>query len=136
MEATPDAPNGPIKLEEASNGEEDSKENTSPKSSDKNLKEHKGTKIIPVNEEEKKLDPKKGKEKSDELKVPEESKVGKKLSDLTTRRVIILVLAMMFSVPFFTLTTYVEEPTSYEFGLELIRAFSDDTTTEVFNTTF
>jgi len=36
----------------------------------------------------------------------EESKVGKKLSDLTTKRVIVLVLTMMFSVPLFMLTTY------------------------------
>ena len=43
---------------------------------------------------------------------------------------------MMFSVPVFTLTTYVEEHTSYEFGLELIRTFSYDTSTEVFNVTF
>jgi len=31
--------------------------------------------------------------------VPEESRVGKKLSDLTQRRVIVLVLAMLFSIP-------------------------------------
>ena len=52
-----------------------------------------------------------------DIKVPEESKVGKWLSDLTTRRVIILVLAMMFSVPLFTLGTYITEHKSYEFGL-------------------
>lgn len=34
--------------------------------------------------------------------IPQESKVGKMLSDLTTRRVIILVLAMLISVPLFT----------------------------------
>ena len=38
--------------------------------------------------------------------VPEESKVGRKLSDLTTKRVIVLVLAMMFATPLLTLTTY------------------------------
>ena len=39
------------------------------------------------------------KEEEDEepnIEIPEESKVGKKLSELTTKRVIILVLAMMF----------------------------------------
>ena len=44
----------------------------------------------------------------DDFVIPEESKVGKKLSDLTTRRVIILVLAMMFSEPIFNTTTYIE----------------------------
>lgn len=39
-------------------------------------------------------------------KKEEESKVGKKLSDKTTKRVIVLVLTMMFSVPLFMMTTY------------------------------
>jgi hypothetical protein len=55
--------------------------------------------------------------------LPEESKVGKKLSDLTTRRVIMLVLAMMFSVPVFTISTYKEDNNSYKFGLEMIKEF-------------
>jgi hypothetical protein len=63
-------------------------------------------------------------EEEEEVKVPEESKVGKKLSDLTTRRVILLVLAMMFSVPLFTISTYQEENNSFTFGLELIAAFN------------
>ena len=45
-------------------------------------------------------------EDEDEFMIPEESKVGRKLSDLTTKRVIILVLAMMFSTPILTLTTW------------------------------
>jgi hypothetical protein len=53
---------------------------------------------------------------------PDESKVGKKLSDLTTRRVIILVLSMMFSIPFLSLDTYKSEDT-FTFGLELINAY-------------
>jgi len=36
----------------------------------------------------------------------QESKVGKQLSDLTARRVIILVLAMLISVPIFSDTTW------------------------------
>ena len=97
-----------------------------------------GNKVAPINE-----DPKADETAAptdqihdEEIKVPEESKVGKKLSDLTTRRVIILVLAMMFSVPFFTLTTYIEEHKSYEFGLELLKKYSDDTQSKIFNTTF
>jgi hypothetical protein len=57
---------------------------------------------------------------SQQLKLPEESKVGKKLSDLTTRRVIILVLAMIFSVPLFSTSTYMEEPTSFQYGLNMV----------------
>jgi len=55
--------------------------------------------------------------------MPEESKVGKKLSDLTTRRVIMVVLAMLFSVPLFDTTSYIAPDSSYEFGLYLISAF-------------
>lgn len=64
---------------------------------------------------------------------PDESKVGKKLSDLTTRRVIILVLSMMFSIPFLTLSTYKDENT-FTFGLELINAFPENSAG--FNRTF
>lgn len=68
--------------------------------------------------------------------MPKESKVGKKLSDLTTRRVIILVLAMMFSVPLFTLTTYKPENTSYELGLTLVDKFTTNLTSTAFTTMF
>lgn len=52
-----------------------------------------------------------------------ESLVGKQLSDLTTRKVIILVLAMMFSDPLLTYSTYYEASTSYQFGLDLLREY-------------
>lgn len=57
------------------------------------------------------------------MRLPVESKVGKKLSDLTTRRVIILVLAMLFSVPLFSTSTYLEDPTSYEYGLAMLSSY-------------
>ena len=60
------------------------------------------------------------KEKEAEPVLPQESKVGKKLSDLTTRRVIILVLAMLFSVPLFSVESYINIPDSYSFGLTLL----------------
>lgn len=56
--------------------------------------------------------------------MPKESKVGKKLSDLTTRRVIILVLAMLLSVPIFSTSTYLDDNDSYEIALDLLRAYS------------
>jgi hypothetical protein len=37
--------------------------------------------------------------------------VGKALSDLTTRRVIVLVLLMLIIVPFFDRSVFVETPT-------------------------
>ena len=52
-----------------------------------------------------------------------ESKVGKKLSEITTKRVIILVLIMLFSQPIFSVSTYMQEPNSYDYGLLLIREF-------------
>lgn len=55
--------------------------------------------------------------------VPQESKVGKKLSDLTTRRTIILVLAMLFSVPLFSTGTYFQEPDPYSVGLSLMKNY-------------
>lgn len=46
----------------------------------------------------------------------EDSKVGKKLSDLTTRWVIILVLIMLCSVPIFSVTTYKKENEYFIYG--------------------
>lgn len=60
-----------------------------------------------------------------EKEVEKESYVGQKLSDLTTRRVITIVLIMMFSVPILSLDTYIEEPTSFVWGLQLIAKFDD-----------
>ena len=56
-----------------------------------------------------------------------ESKVGKQLSEITTRRVIILVLAMLFSQPIFSVSTYMQEPNSYDYGLNLIYALGPGT---------
>ena len=47
-------------------------------------------------------------EEQDSQEIPSESKVGKKLSDLTTKRVIILVLLMLFTLPLFENEFYVE----------------------------
>jgi hypothetical protein len=59
----------------------------------------------------------------DQNMIPQESKVGKMLSDLTTRRVIILVLAMLISVPLFTDTTYQDENTSFQIGVTLLQRY-------------
>ena len=57
--------------------------------------------------------------------------MGKKLSDLTTRRVIILVLTMLLSVPLFNDSTYIDENNSYEIGLQIMSVF--DTGSNDFN---
>ena len=49
--------------------------------------------------------------------MPMESRVGKRLSDLTTKRVIILVLALLLILPLFDTDFYVEDPHSWDFGL-------------------
>lgn len=56
-----------------------------------------------------------------------ESKVGKKLSEITTRRVIILVLAMLFSQPIFSVSTYMQQPNSFDYGLNLIQQLGPET---------
>jgi len=55
----------------------------------------------------------------------EESQVGKKLSDLTTRRVLVLVIVMLLCVPLFTINTYKEENVYFEYGLNLVEKYSD-----------
>jgi len=48
-----------------------------------------------------------------------ESIVGKKLSELTTKRVIILVLAMLFSQPIFFIGQYINQPDDSNYGIFL-----------------
>ena len=60
--------------------------------------------------------------------VPTESKVGRKLSELTSKRVITLVLGMMFCLPLFTNSLYVDDNTSYLFGLIVVDSFADEGT--------
>ena len=62
------------------------------------------------------------------LKDQKESVVGKKLLDYTTRRVIVLVLAMLFSVPLFSVGSYLDDPNSYSYGLTLIKQLKPWTT--------
>lgn len=52
-------------------------------------------------------------EEEDDIAIPEESVVGKHLSELTIRRVIMLVLGMMFGLPLFSTSLYYETNTSY-----------------------
>jgi hypothetical protein len=54
------------------------------------------------------------------IKGDQESKVGKQLSEHITKKVVILVLVMIFASPIFTVVNYVEEPNSYNYGLELL----------------
>lgn len=56
-----------------------------------------------------------------------ESKVGKKLSEITTKRVIVLVLIMLFSQPIFSVSTYMQDPNSYDYGLNLIQTLGPNT---------
>lgn len=57
-----------------------------------------------------------------------ESKVGQKLGDLTTKKMIIIILAMLFSVPLFDVNSYINPPSSYEIGLDYIAAFPEGST--------
>lgn len=49
------------------------------------------------------------------------------MSEKTTRQVILVVLAMLFSVPLFTPTTYIEEPNSFDFGLSMVYLLGPET---------
>lgn len=52
-----------------------------------------------------------------EKELLKESNAGKQLSDLTTKRVIILILSIMISIPIFSIDTYWADFSSYQSGL-------------------
>ena len=56
----------------------------------------------------------------EEIKIPNESRVSKKLSELTTKRVVILILAMLFILPFWGYETWVDTYKSWDYGLKVV----------------
>lgn len=48
------------------------------------------------------------------------SNIGRRLSDVTTRRVIVLTLLLLFAVPVFSLATWDETASAHGYGLELL----------------
>ena len=68
-----------------------------------------------------------------------ESKVGQKLSDLTTKKMIIIILAMLFSVPLFDVSSYINPPNNYEYGLFVLESLynlTENHTRIAFNKTY
>lgn len=59
-----------------------------------------------------------GDEKEENKVVDNETNVGKKLSDLTTKRVVIIVMLLMISIPIFNADTYFQNKSIYEQGVQ------------------
>lgn len=53
-------------------------------------------------------------EQEENKMVDNETNVGKKLSDLTTKRVVIIVMLLMISIPIFNSDTYFQNKSIYE----------------------
>ncbi len=64
---------------------------------------------------------------NEDVTMPEESKIGKVLSDVTTKKVIIIVLIVMLSVPLFSFNTYVTETKSFAMGLDFMATYDNNT---------
>lgn len=67
---------------------------------------------------------KKNEEKEESDNNQSESNVGKQLSELTTRRVIILVLSMMIGLLLFNTSFYMEQRTSMDLGIKIFKIFN------------
>eukprot|EP01022_Parablepharisma_sp_SALTPOND_P023258 TRINITY_DN4865_c0_g1_i1.p1 TRINITY_DN4865_c0_g1~~TRINITY_DN4865_c0_g1_i1.p1 ORF type:complete len:1061 (-),score=72.97 TRINITY_DN4865_c0_g1_i1:835-4017(-) len=68
--------------------------------------------------------------------LPEESKIGKMLSDVTTKRVIIMVLIIMLSMPLFATQTYEAVTKSFGIGLDLIAKYDSEPNGTSFHKSF
>ena len=55
-----------------------------------------------------------------EMEIPQETNVGKKLSALTTKRVITVVMSVLITIPIFSADTYLTDYSSAESGLRTI----------------
>lgn len=67
---------------------------------------------------------------ADELQIPRESRVGKKLSEIITKRVIILVMMILILIPLFDLDLFTTSTFSWDYGLQAIDAYSKISTTD------
>ena len=67
--------------------------------------------------------------------IPEECKVGKKLAETTTKRVIILILSILIGIILFNTPFYIENISSMEYGLQIFNYFEQPYDT-YFNITF
>jgi hypothetical protein len=56
--------------------------------------------------------------------VPQESRLSKKLSESNQKNIILLVLAVLFSIPFFNYLNYLDDPDSYTFSISLLQSTS------------
>jgi class 3 adenylate cyclase len=72
-------------------------------------------------------------ENESELTIPKESRVGKKLSDIITRRVIILVMVILILNPLFDLNFFLNPSTSWDYGLNAINEYQGNNTKELIN---
>ena len=52
------------------------------------------------------------------MNIPRETRVSKKLFDLTTRKVILVVLGLLFLLPLFETDLYFNSQTSFEFSMQ------------------
>eukprot|EP00830_Metopus_es_P012612 TRINITY_DN2836_c0_g1_i1.p1 TRINITY_DN2836_c0_g1~~TRINITY_DN2836_c0_g1_i1.p1 ORF type:complete len:601 (-),score=131.34 TRINITY_DN2836_c0_g1_i1:1153-2955(-) len=56
----------------------------------------------------------------------EDAKIGNLLSDVTIKRIVFMVIILMFSVPLFSFRSYTSDARSFEFGLDLLGNFNDN----------
>jgi hypothetical protein len=56
----------------------------------------------------------------DMTEIPSEMRVSKKLSNLTTQRVILLILMMLFLLPFFEINIWIDDLSSFQYGLHAL----------------
>ena len=70
------------------------------------------------------------------LPVTSESKVGKKMAEVVMKRVILIVLVLLFILPLFDTDFYFTKQTSWEFGLSELRAFLNEPGFEVAKNTY
>ncbi len=100
----------------------------------KDLKEEKRKSIMELRKsDELKKSGEKGEKKEEEIDLSKlETNVGKKLGDLTVRRVVVLVLAVMICIPVFDVGTYTSAYLSRESGLYSINDLNNTNNSYIF----
>ncbi|OMJ84319.1 hypothetical protein SteCoe_14605 [Stentor coeruleus] len=72
----------------------------------------------------------------DTVYIPKESRVGRKLSDIITKRVIILVMVVLILIPLFDLDFFKTQKYSWDFGLQVVddydEVFPNENTVKVY----
>jgi hypothetical protein len=96
------------------------------KKNSKDKKDKKGDNNLPLDPNQQSLSHPSVEDEEIPADVQKESRVGKRLSELTTKRVIVIVLSLIMFVPMFQADLFFDFDKGYTMGIVMIQTYSEE----------